>query len=115
MTIQNRILAWLIFVLGLIYLISLRAYYVGFFNDDAFHIIGARALIQGRYVELNAPGHPPLVNYLPGYSMILAPLAWLSGDWLLPYQLLSVFMCLLALWLLWNLFEGLSAPARRGR
>lgn len=109
---EKQSLKWLILGSGIIYLLSLRAYYVGFFNDDAFYIIGARALAQGRYVELNAPGQPPLVNYLPGYSLILVPVAWLAGNSLLPYQLLSVLMCLLALGLLWRLFEGLAPSAR---
>jgi 4-amino-4-deoxy-L-arabinose transferase-like glycosyltransferase len=83
-----------------LYLLSLRAYYVGFFNDDAFYIIGARSLLGGRYAELNAPGHPPLVNYFPGYSMLLAPIAALHPARLLSYQILSVILTVSTLLLL---------------
>lgn len=38
-----------------IYLLSLGAYYVGFFNDDAFYLIGARSLLGGNYTELSHP------------------------------------------------------------
>ena len=76
--------------LGLLYLLSLRAYYVGFFNDDAFYIIGARSLLSGRYAQLNVPGEPPFISHLPGYSLLLAPVALVSGGALWPYQVLSV-------------------------
>src|SRR5262249_13333046 len=75
--------------LGLRHLPCRRAYYVGFFNDDAFYIIGARSLLQGRYAELNAPGQPPLVNYPPGTSLLLAPVAFLAGGSLWPYQVFA--------------------------
>jgi hypothetical protein len=93
--------AWLPWAgLAGLYLLCLRAYYVGFFNDDAFYIIGARSLLQGRYVELNAPGHPPLDNYPPGYPILLAQLAWLAGESLLAAQLLSVALTMACVWLL---------------
>jgi len=95
---------------AILYLLSLRAYYVGFFNDDAFYVIGARSLAQGRYAELNAPGEPPLVNYLPGYPLLLAPLAWLFPGSLLPFQLLSLALILASLWLFWKCFEEELSP-----
>jgi hypothetical protein len=64
---------------GILYILSLRAYYVGFFNDDAFFLIGAESLLSGSYSQLQAPGAPPLVQYLPGYSFLLAPVLLLSG------------------------------------
>lgn len=105
--------AWLLAAaLGLLYLCSLRAYYVGFFNDDAFYIIGSRSLLQGRYAELNAPGAPPLVNYPPGYPLLLVPLAWIFRGSLLPYQLFSVILTLGSAGLFWVVFaEELAPPA----
>lgn len=85
---------------------SLGAYYVGFFNDDAFYIIGARSLLAGRYAELNHPAEPPLVNYLPGYPLLLAPLAAVSGGAFLPLQLLSAALTLAGVALLRALFAG---------
>ena len=95
---------------AILYLLSLRAYYVGFFNDDAFYIIGARSLLGGRYAELNAPGHPPLVNYFPGYSMLLAPIAALHPTSLLAYQILSAALTVSSLLLLrrWLAASGAS-------
>lgn len=69
-----------------------RAYYVGFFNDDAFFIIGARSLLQGRFVELNDPRLPDLVNYLPGYPALLAPLAAFHPSGFAPFQILSILL-----------------------
>ncbi len=97
---------------ALLYVLALRAYYVGFFNDDAFYIIGARSLCLGRYAELNAPGHPPLVNYFPGYSIMLAPMAALKPSSLLAYQALSILLVVLTLCFLWRWLRGNGASER---
>jgi len=88
-----------------LYLLCRHAYYVGFFNDDAFYIIGARSLLHGRYAELNAPGAPPLVNYMPAFSLLLAPVAALAGGALWPFQLASWSLLLAGLWLFGGLAE----------
>lgn len=85
------------------YLLFLRAYYVGFFNDDAFYVIGARSLLQGGYMELSSPAPRPLDNYPPGYPLLLAQVLWLFGDSLLAAQLLSVALAAASAWLLWKL------------
>ncbi|MBI4376227.1 MAG: glycosyltransferase family 39 protein [Elusimicrobia bacterium] len=92
--------AWAILAAGF-YALCRQAYYVGFFNDDAFYIIGARSLLSGAYAQLNVPGHPPLVQYSPGHSLLLAPLAWLAGDRLWPYQAASIAMMALSMGLLY--------------
>ncbi|MBI5630159.1 MAG: glycosyltransferase family 39 protein [Elusimicrobia bacterium] len=97
-------------VLGALYILCRRAYYVGFFNDDAFYIIGARSLLSGSYSQLNAPGSPPLASYMPGYSMMLAPLAWLFPGRLWPFQFFSMGLVLTSLWLLWDCFSGFLEP-----
>ncbi|PCI39397.1 MAG: hypothetical protein COB53_03390 [Elusimicrobia bacterium] len=84
---------WLL-VPGILYLLSLNAYYVGFFNDDAFFLIGAKSLISGSYSELNHPGHPPFIQYLPGYPLLLAPWMIFAGKNFLGPQLFSVLMTL---------------------
>lgn len=89
---------------AVLYLLCRRAYYVGFFNDDAFYIIGARSLLHGRYAELNAPGAPPLVNYMPGFSLLLAPVAAVAGAALWPFQLASWALLLAGL----RVFAGLA-------
>lgn len=95
------------------YALALGAYYVGFFNDDAFYIIGARSLLSGRFAELNAPGAPPLSPYMPGYPLLLAPLCALFPGSFLPLQLVSVACTLLSLHLLWELLDGRLSPEAR--
>ena len=62
-----------------LYAVCSGAYYVGFFNDDAFYLIGARSLLAGSYLELNHPGLVPQTQYLPGWSFLLTPAAALGG------------------------------------
>ncbi len=99
--------------IAVVYALAIHAYYVGFFNDDAFYIIGARSLLQGRYVELNQPGFPPLLHHMPGYAVFLAPVALFHPLTFLPYQLLSVVMTLSGLAVLWRLLEGECLPPAR--
>jgi len=77
-------------LLTTLYLAAIHAYYVGFFNDDAFYIMGARALLKGCYCFLSMPVHPPLINYLPGTSLLLVPLVWMFPDNFMPYQITFV-------------------------
>lgn len=95
-----------------LYLAALGAYYVGFFNDDAFYLIGARSLLEGRFAELSHPAQPPLTPYLPGYPLLLAPLVWLFPDSFLPCQLLSAALTLGAVRLAWESLERLGPRPR---
>jgi len=101
----NLILMLLFVGAALIYALSLRAYYVGFFNDDAFYVIGARSLAAGSYLELNQPGHPPLVNYMPGYPLLMVPLIWIFGESPFVLQLFSIFLTVITLGLIFRLFR----------
>ncbi|HAM36253.1 MAG TPA: hypothetical protein DEB40_09580 [Elusimicrobia bacterium] len=94
-----------VLILAGLYLLCLRAYYVGFFNDDAFYVIGARSLLRGGFRELNAPGTPALVNFLPGYPALLALWSLIAGKSLLAAQLLSVALTILGLVLFWLCFS----------
>ena len=100
-TIRKLLPAGIIFSAAVLFWISRNAYYVGFFNDDAFFIIGARSLLQGRFVELNQPGFPPLMEYSPGYPFLLAPLVFLFPFSTLPYQIFSIFLSVMSLVLYW--------------
>ena len=82
-----------------------RAYYVGFFNDDAYYLIGAKSLLSGRYAELQTPWSPPLVNYLPGWPLLLAPVLELSRGSLAAAQAFAVLLHVAALGLLGSVFE----------
>ncbi|MBI4370807.1 MAG: glycosyltransferase family 39 protein [Elusimicrobia bacterium] len=82
---------------GILFWLCRHAYYVGFFNDDAFYLIGAKSLLLGRYAELSAPGAPPLVNYMPGWPLLLAPAVALAGDRLAILQGFAILIHLAAL------------------
>ena len=84
---------------------------MGFFNDDAFYLIGARSLLQGGFRELNAPGAPPLLNYLPGYPALLALWGGVFGPSFLAAQLLSAALTLAGVSLLWTCFAAELPPA----
>jgi hypothetical protein len=76
-----RRLAWVLLfaAAAVLYSVCLDAYYVGFFNDDAFYLIGARSLLGGSFLELSHPAAPPLIQYLPGWPLLLTPAAALGG------------------------------------
>lgn len=100
-------------LLALLYGASIRTYYVGYFNDDASYVNGARALVSvGRYVDLSKPTEPP-IQYTPGYPLLLAPLAWLSGNAFLPFQIFSMLMTWAAMLIMNRLWEGEVSPAVR--
>lgn len=82
-----------------------RAYWVGLFNDDAYYLIGARSLLTGRFAELQTPGAPPLVNYLPGWPLLLAPVVALARHSLAALQAFSIALHVAALGLLGLVFE----------
>ena len=82
-----------------------RAYWVGFFNDDAYYLIAARSLLTGRFAELQTPGAPPLVHYLPGWPLLLAPAVVLSRGSLAFLQAFAVAVHVAALGLLASVFE----------
>ncbi|HAH08440.1 MAG TPA: hypothetical protein DCM05_18255 [Elusimicrobia bacterium] len=90
-------------------LASLGAYYVGFFNDDAFYLVGARSLLGGSFTELSHPAQPPLSAYLPGYPLLLAPLVGLFPNSVLPCQLLSIALTLGAVLLAFRLLGEAAA------
>ncbi len=70
---------WSLFfaLVAAVYYFARDAYYIGFFNDDAHYILGARSLLlRGSYDELFSPQQAHNVQYFPGYPMLLA--AWTS-------------------------------------
>lgn len=59
-----------------------RYSWVGYYNDDAYYVMGARSLLQGRYVHLCDPLQAPMVTYQPGFPLFLAPfVAVLAPSW----------------------------------
>ncbi len=106
--------AWILLgLLALLYALSLRTYYVGYFNDDAFYLIGAKSLLMGRYANLQLPGSPPLIQYYPGYPLLLAAVLWAVGPNDTALKLVSLLMTWGAMFLIHRLWEEEPSPAVR--
>jgi hypothetical protein len=98
---------WFILSAAALFYLALFPYFpVGYFNDDALYILGARSLLQGHFIALQSPHPHPLTWILPGYPLFLAPfvayagvhLSWLKGT--------SLLLTLGSSVLLWRLLES---------
>lgn len=72
----------------IVVILAKNCYYVGFFNDDAYQIIGAQSILAGSLREINHPNQPPFVDYFPGWPLLLAPVVFLTGT---SFPLLSFY------------------------
>ena len=98
---RRRLLILLGLVLaGAVYLRFFRYAYVGYYGDDAYYIIGARSLLQGSFSFLNRPEAPSILQYWPGYPLLLAPWIALFPGSLHALQWSSLFFTLGSLLLL---------------
>ncbi len=88
---------------GLIHVaIAWGHYFVGSFDDDASYLMAARALAAGHGLTALLPSGAVLAGaYPPGYSTLLAPLAWLWPHTFEPMRLLSVVCFALLFPLVW--------------
>ena len=89
-------------------------YHVGSFDDDAAYVIVARALAHGHGLTSVLPTGVRLVAaYPPGYSGLLAPIAWVSPTAFGVMRLTSVGLFLALFPLTWYYLRhrGLSEPA----
>ncbi|MBO0730059.1 MAG: hypothetical protein J2P57_12425, partial [Acidimicrobiaceae bacterium] len=81
-------------------------YFVGSFDDDASYIMAAHALAGGHGMTATLPSGMVVASlYPPGYSALLAPLAWLWPHSFAPMRLLSVGCFALLFPLLWWYLE----------
>ncbi len=89
------------------------ARFVGYYNDDAYNIMAAKALTEGHYRALNDPARGPIRSLLPGYPLFLAPFVTaVAPRWdRLSVLSLAVFGC--SILLLWRLLTGWVTPAVR--
>ncbi|MCB4756783.1 MAG: hypothetical protein LHV69_07100 [Elusimicrobia bacterium] len=99
----------LLLIAGLLYVLSLHAYYVGFFNDDAFYIIGARSLFPGNPFWSIPSVAPSISPFMPAYPLLLAPLVFIFPNTFIPLQALSVLLTLGTVFLLAR-FIGSARP-----
>ncbi|MBI5240269.1 MAG: hypothetical protein HY926_07330 [Elusimicrobia bacterium] len=99
-------LAWLAgsLCLAVFYALSAPRPFPGYFNDDARHVLAARAILHGNFDDETLPFKSPATNLLPGYPLLLAPVLALggipAGSWL------SVVFTLLAAACFWALPRG---------
>lgn len=72
-------------------------------GDNANYYIYAKSLASGHgYSDLSSPGNPATANFPPGYSILMAPLFWLTDSIVVQNYLGELF--LLASVILLNLF-----------
>jgi len=66
-------------------------YHVGSFDDDAGYVMVARAIAHGHGLTGRLPAGVPMVaSYPPGYALLLAPIALVSGTAYAAFRALSV-------------------------
>lgn len=92
--------------------LHLRRYPVGLFIDDARFILRSLSLLQGKYVALELPGHPPTNIPSPGFPFLLLPfVAALAPAWdALPWIALAITVG--AVYFLWTVLKELETPWR---
>jgi tetratricopeptide (TPR) repeat protein len=96
---------FLIAAAALLYCVLLPQHYIGFMEDDAMYVLGAKALTGGRYVLLNAPDHPPQNLALPGFPLFLAPFVKLVDPHWAWLKWVPLGLLLFSAMLLWKLLE----------
>ncbi|MFH1620176.1 MAG: tetratricopeptide repeat protein [bacterium] len=90
--------------LTILYLSTFNCFYVGQFNDDARHVLAAKALLTGSYSDLYSPSSQPITNLLPGYPLLLAGPLWAGS---LPLaKILSVFFTAASVFLIYFTVRG---------
>ena len=95
----------------LFFLLPRRA--VGYFGDDALYLLGAKALLGGRYVALQLPNHPLLTVPMPGFSFFLTPFVALAQPHWGWFKGVSLLLTLGSSVLLWKLSEPWLHPGSR--
>jgi len=90
-------------VLGLAHTLAVAPHYhFGSFDDDASYVEMAKALAAGAGLTSRLPQGLPLAStYPPGYSLLLTPLALVSGHAVWPYRLLSTVLFAVVMVLTW--------------
>ncbi|MFA5139371.1 MAG: hypothetical protein WC728_09060 [Elusimicrobiota bacterium] len=89
-------------LVALLQLFCVPGHYLGEEHDDAQYVLAARGLLNGRYSLGILPADPPLTFVTPGWPLLLAPAAALSGDSNLGYELWSwawLVLCDVLVWL----------------
>jgi len=110
---QSSLWKWVLALAAGLYAFYLPAYFVGYFNDDALYLVGAKSLLQGRFVYLYRLHQPPINLILPGFPLILAPFVLTFGSHWAWYKFISVILTMGVALMTWKLFDGWIAPFPR--
>jgi len=95
----------IIAIAGALYSLNIREGQIGHVNDDAYYINAARwfAGVQSEQKQLSSRSL--------GFSLLLAPVARASGEYLLPFRLVPLLFALASLWMVWLIFRKMASPA----
>ncbi len=115
---RRHLVPLLLIALGVAHTLAVAPHYhFGSFDDDASYVEMARAIAHGAGPTSHLPqGLPLLSTYPPGYPLLLAPLALVSGHAVWPYRLLSTVLFAVVLGLTWLYLgrRGVSDRTRAG-
>jgi|GEM_PF-6065658 len=82
--------ACLFFAPLILYGITFRKYYTGFFIDDAMYLCMAQSIINGHYSAIFSPIFEPILTPFPGYPILLSIFVKVFHFWDVPPKILSV-------------------------
>ncbi|MDD5629528.1 MAG: hypothetical protein PHU21_10725 [Elusimicrobia bacterium] len=94
-----------------LYWLYSRFYYVGQLNDDAYYVLGARSLLQGRYVDLADPFGRAMPFFPPGFPLFLSPFALIFAPHWEALRLVGMGVACASALALSRLFGRWLAPA----
>lgn len=86
-------------------LLAFPGHYLGQEHDDAQYVLAARSILHGEYRLGISPGDPKLTFVTPGWPMLLAPAAWVSGERLAGFQVWALLWLVLCDALAWLWFS----------
>jgi len=97
----------------MLYAAAANQHFVGFMEDDAQYVLGAKSLLTGQYADINLPHPPPTVSPMPGFSLFLTPFVALVGKHFNILKILMAALILLCGYLLHNLLKPWGTPSFR--
>lgn len=108
----HRNLPWIFLFSGLaiLYLLFLRSFYLGFFDDDASFVLLAQSLLNGKFSVLFLPHQPPQTQLLPGFSLLLVPWVFVLGAQSAWLKSVPLLLTLGSVWLFKRLSQGIVEP-----